>query len=290
VTVDALHPVHDPVPTAPAAVSVIAEWAPGTFLENLAPAPDRAWWVTSPSHRRVDLVGPDGVVRDRTDLPHAATGIVADGPDALVCCGDPGSTGWRLYRLRDGAAAAVADLGEVRFANGLTRYGDDLVVADSARGALAVVDRATGRTTTVRADPLLTTRDPAGPLPGVNGLAVTPGGDLLVTSTERSLVLRLRGPLDSGPLEVVAERLVADDLCVTADGVAYLATHTYHSILRLDPDGGRRDVATHAQGVAGPTSVAVDPDDGSLVACTTGGLLAPPDGAPEPARLLRIVP
>jgi sugar lactone lactonase YvrE len=288
---DALHPVHDAVPVEAAAVSVIAEWEPGTFLENLAPAPDGAWWVTSPTHHRVDTVERDGSLRHRVAFPAPVTGIVVDPTDpaiALVACGELGQPGWRLYRLRANDAEPVADLGDVRFANGMTWYDDELVVADSARGALAVVDLDTGRAATVRADPLLTSRDPAGPLPGVNGLAATADGALLLTSTERSLVLRLRGALDTAPLEVVAERLVGDDLTTTPDGAAYVATHTYHSVLRLDPDGSRRDVATHAQGVAGPTSVAVDPDRGGLVVCTTGGLLSPPAGAPEPARLLRV--
>jgi hypothetical protein len=209
---DSLHPPHDPVAVAPLPVSVIAEWEPGTFLENLAPAPD----------------------------------------------------------------------------GGCTRYRGDLVVADSLRGALAVVDLDAGHTATVRHDPRLEPVDPTSPLPGVNGLAVTPDGDLLLTSTARSLVLRLRGDVATGPLDVLAERLVGDDLAVTDDGRAWIATHTYHSVLRLDPDGGRCDVAVAAQGVTGPTAVAVDHDGRSLVVCTTGGMLAPPPGGVEPARLLRV--
>jgi cytochrome P450 len=71
---------------------------------------------------------------------------------------------------------------------------------------------------------------------------------------------------------------------------ALIATHTYHSVLRLDVDGNRSDVATYAQGIAGPTAVALAADRTSLFVCTTGGLLSPAADAPEPARLLQIDP
>jgi len=130
--------------------------------------------------------------------------------------------------------------------------------------------------------------DPHGPLPGVNGLTVDAAGDLLLTNTSRSLLLRLRGEPEHGHLTKEAERLVGDDLAAHPDGTVYIATHTYNSILRLNPDGQRLDIATDADGVIGPTSVALTSDRRSLVAGTTGGLLSPPPSGPQPARLVRI--
>ena len=71
---DPLHPPHDPGVVRPAPVSVLAEWEPGTFLENLAQSP-AGWWVTSPSHRRVDEVV-DGTARTVGRFDHAVTGVV----------------------------------------------------------------------------------------------------------------------------------------------------------------------------------------------------------------------
>ncbi len=89
----------------------------------------------------------------------------------------------------------------------------------------------------------------------------------------------------------MAERLFADDLDLGPDGRIYLATHIYNSVLRLDPDGHREDIAGHAQGIAGSTSVAFDPrDPAMLYVTTTGGILSPPGGKPEPARLIRLNP
>jgi hypothetical protein len=135
---------------------------------------------------------------------------------------------------------------------------------------------------------LLAPLDPHGPLPGVNGLTVDAAGDLLLTNTSRSLLLRLHGEPEQGQLTREAERLVGDDLTAHPDGTVYIATHTYNSILQLTPDGRRLDIATEADGVVGPTSVALTPDRRSLVACTTGGLLSPPPSGPQPARLVRI--
>jgi sugar lactone lactonase YvrE len=282
VSVDALHPPHDPAPPDLRPVTVLAEWAPGTFLENLAPGPDGSWWVTSPSHRFVERIDADGRRRAHVDLPAAATGVVADGDAALVACGEPGAPGWSLLRVDDAGYAPYARLDDVTFANGLVRRDDELVVADCLRGALVTVAR-DGRVADLLVDPLLAPADPDGPLPGVNGLALDPAGDLVLTSTGRGLVLRLR----SGRLETVADRLVGDDLAVAADGTAYLATHTFDSILRLRPDGSRHDVAH----LPGPTSVRSAPDGHGLVATTTGGLLTRgPDAGPARLVHLDVVP
>jgi hypothetical protein len=290
-TPDPLHPVHDAVPADPLPVTVVAEWETGTFLENLAHAPDGGWWVTSPHHCRVEQVGADGVVRHSVRFPGPVTGIVADLADehqALVAGADPDHGSWTLYQISDGVAVPLCPLPGVAFANGMTWYGTQLVIADSTRGALVAVDPRSGRVDIVREDELLAPANPQLPLPGVNGLTVDASGDLLLTNTSRSQLLRLHGGLADGALTVAADRLVGDDLAAHPDGNVYIATHTYHSVLRLDVDGNRSDVATYTQGVAGPTAVALAPDRMSLFVCTTGGLLSPAAGAPEPARLLRI--
>jgi len=46
--IDPLHPVHDAVALNPAPTEIVAEWPPGTFLENLAPGVDGDnWFVTA---------------------------------------------------------------------------------------------------------------------------------------------------------------------------------------------------------------------------------------------------
>lgn len=116
-------------------------------------------------------------------------------------------------------------------------------------------------------------------------------GWVVMTSTDRGLLLRVpvASPRPAEDLEVVADRLVGDDLTVMPDGRIMVATHTYHSVLCLHADARREDIAGHDQGVAGPTAVAVGPEPTPTVyVTTTGGLLSPHGDAVEPARLLRL--
>lgn len=91
----------------------------------------------------------------------------------------------------------------------------------------------------------------------------------------------------AGPLETLAERLRADDMAYDAKGGLYLATHIGHSIDRLDRDGARATLGGSEQGLAGSTACAFAPD-GGLYVTTTGGILTPPDGVLQPAKLVRL--
>jgi sugar lactone lactonase YvrE len=172
----------------------------------------------------------------------------------------------------------------------MTLVGDRLLVVDSPRSAVVAVDVARGTANVWLQHPLLTPADAQSPLPGINGLTLH-AGYVVMTSSDRGLILRVpaasQHPADE--IEVVAERLVGDDLAAASDGRLFIATHSYHSVLCLHPDGHREDVATHKDGVAGPTAVAVsDGPSPAMYVSTSGGLLSPPAGEVEPARLLRI--
>jgi len=291
---DAPHPPHDPVPLHPVATEIIAEWPAGTFIENLAHAFNgSAWLVTIPSHHRVDWVHANGRHEVLADLPHSPTGIVTHQTGALVISGPLGHEGWQLLRIRDHGYEVVCDVPGLLSGNGMAWVDQRLLLADSLLGLVLSMDPARGTSSVWLAHELLTKTDPASPLPGVNGIAAGHGW-VYLTNTERGLLLRC--PTDSTDpakdLQVVAERLAGDDLDVGSDGRIYLATHTWgNSILRLDPDGHREDIAGHDQGITGSTAVAFDPGDTSkLYVTTTGGILSPYGGQIEPARLVRLNP
>ena len=290
--IDPLHPAHDAVPLNAAPTEIVAEWPAGTFLENLASGVNgETWFVTSPTDRAVYAVGPDKSVHNAARFDGTPTGI-ASHPQmgTLTAVGTQGKPDWRLYRLAPAGAEAVCDLPDVLGANGMTWVGDRLLVVDSPRSLVVSVDVVTGTADTWLQHPLLTPADVGSPLPGINGLTVH-AGYVVMTSSERGRILRVpaasRHPADD--IEVVAERLVGDDLAAAPDGRLFIATHTYHSVLCLHPDGRREDIATHEDRVTGPTAVAVS--DGPFPAVyvsTSGGLLSPPAGGVEPARLMRV--
>ena len=289
---DVLHPPHEAGRRVHVPVHVVAEWPAGTFLENLALDHDgRSWLVTSPSDHVVYRVGLDGSVQIAAQFDTMPTGIATHPVlGTLVAVGTQGQPDCQLFSITGDGARRVCDLAGVLGANGMAWDGDRLFVADSARSLVTSVDVADGSTAVWLEHELLTPRNAESKLPGVNGLAVHEGW-LVMSSSDRSVIVR--APVSSlkpaSELEVLAERLVADDFAIADDGRIFLATHTFHSVLCLYPDGRREDVATHEDGIAGPTSVAIGPGSSpTLFVTTTGGLLSPPGGDVEPARLVRV--
>lgn len=266
---------------------IVTEWEPGTFAENLAPGPERSWLVTLTSHGRVDRVSADGSREVFAEVGGMPTGIVADLGGAFVVSGHIGQEGWRLYRVDAAGVETVCDLPELRFGNGMARSGEQLFVADSARGLVLAVTPSTGRYTVWLEHELLTPTEESGGVPGVNGVTAR-GEHLYLTSTSRALVLRVALGATAGEPEVVAEQLLADDFDIHPDGRMFLATHVFDSVRQLDPDGGNRDIAGRHQGIETSTSVAVDPRDSTRLWVTTAGERFGSREREKPARLVRL--
>jgi hypothetical protein len=288
---------HDAPPLRPVPSVVVAEWPEGTFLENLAPSGTHpgSWLVTVPSHNRIDRVDPGGKWDTVVELPTTVTGITTTDLGTFFLTGVMGEPGWWLARLDDPDAGqpsgdTVCDVPELVLGNGLTWDGHRLLAVDSGLGHLVAIDPVQRTSSVWLAHELLTKLDPATALPGANGIVVH-GGWVYVTNSERALLVRCPVASDSpaDELEVVAERLAGDDLDIDRHGRAYVATHVLHSVLRLDPDGRREDIAGLDEGVAGSTSVALDPQDPTaLYVTSTGGMLNPPEGGVQPSRLVRL--
>ena len=105
---------------------------------------------------------------------------------------------------------------------------------------------------------------------GVNGLKVWDGA-LWATNTAQGTVLRIamdgRRP---GEVTQVHAGIPADDFAFDTSGTLYLAVHPRDTVVRITPDGAMTVLATEADGLDGPSAIAVT-TDGLLV--TSLGML-----------------
>lgn len=277
---------------------VKAEWPEMTFLENLAVAPDGAFWITHYVGGEVYRVDPDagGAVEllaktegfHPTGIAFAADGsaVLAGHRQPMFDARPPEAQDGFWHLQGDGTITHVADAPGARFLNGLTPAGGDRFYgADSISSQVWEVDLGARSATVALRHELLGPVDTEAPLPAANGIKVF-DGHLYVSNWVKSLIVRT--PIGAGGAlgepEVVAEDFVVDDFAFSADGSLFGATHMA-TVVRLDPDGTTRTLGGPERLVAGCTAPAFRPGDDGLYVITDGGVVA---NVPEPARLVRL--
>jgi len=167
-----------------------------------------------------------------------------------------------------------------------------LLIADSWIGALMRVDLAAREISVWFKHEQLTRAPGLYMLPGANGVKRF-GDRIFVSSTGRALLLSVAVNENgsAGQLELLSERLRADDMAFDVLGNAYLSTHIGHSLDRFARDGTRVSLAGPDQGMAGSTACAfgrAKDDSQSLYVTTTGGIILPAGGVLQPAKLIRL--
>jgi sugar lactone lactonase YvrE len=178
------------------------------------------------------------------------------------------------------------------FMNGCAPHPDGrtLLVCESVSGRILAIDQQERRWSVWLQDDRL--RPGASPkAPGANGIKVRDGWAWIsVTGQDRLVRAKIAEGGDSGALEIVAEKLHADDFAFAASGTAYVATHAAQSVLRLRSDGARETIAGPDEGAIGCTACAFggDADSAPLYVTTTGGLRYPYRGQIHEAKLLRL--
>ncbi|WP_143043939.1 hypothetical protein [Nonomuraea jiangxiensis] len=213
---------------------------------------------------------------------------VVPGPADAILVGLASDTEDRLYaavRSTDGTVTGIwrreAPHRWVRFAAAETRAGlngitfaDDgtLFGADSVNGEILSCPPGDDTLRLWLADDHLTPVSPDDPVSstGVNGLKLWDGA-LWATNTAQGTVLRI-GIDDGRPGEVkqMHTGIPADDFAFDSSGTLYLAVHPRDTVLRITPNGAMTILATEADGLDGPSAIAVI-DDGLLV--TSLGML-----------------
>jgi hypothetical protein len=194
------------------------------------------------------------------------------------------------------AASRIAALPEAQALNGMTTFSKDedlVLIADSPKGVVWKVNIKTGDYAVALND---TTMQPAKgqalPL-GINGLKSIEDY-VYYSSTTRMEFCRVKVDEDVKPIgdyEVIASGFLPDNMDVTEDGIAYIATDPQNSVVRITPSGQISLVAGGqlSTQMPGPTSARLSEDRKSLYVGTSGGQVAPVLGTfMEPGKVVKI--
>lgn len=287
-------PPHEGGNFQPVPHAIVQSWNPGTFVENIAIDGDGAIFCTA--HPGEVFCIRDGVCEVFAKLPEAPNGIVFDA-EGVMWIGSGGGFGdpipnnvWRVGP--DGTPEHWVEIAEAKFLNGMALHPDGrVVVVDSFSGGIYAIDTAQRKWSVwYRSDALKPQPGVHGP--GANGIKFHDGA-AYVSVTNKSQLLKLAMD-DAGEIsgvEVFAEALLIDDFIIDAAGDFYVTTHPCDTVVHLATDGSRRTIAGAEQGVVGSTACAFGRgvgDEHGLYVTADGGMINPPSGGLQPAKLVRL--
>jgi hypothetical protein len=274
---------------------VLAEFPPGSFLENGIVLPGSTLIVTNYFAKSLERVEPGRPTRQLAELPAHPVGLLRVGERLVASAhgtpftSGPGFTQTQKVLLLDAAGAVqdVIEAPEARFLNGLTQLGDrSVLIADSIASTIWRLDIAGRKLLPWLSDPLLALDPQAREFrPGANGLKIA-GDRLFVSNSALGLIAVVRigsGGTPDGPLAVLARTGPVDDFHIESSGDIVFTTHGA-ALKRLRANGDIEILLD--RGCDACTSVVplrnAAGHDGFAV-MTTGNLL---EGGKEPARVL----
>jgi sugar lactone lactonase YvrE len=284
---------HDAPKLEPVPHRFVASWPIGAFIENISVLADGGFALSVHNQRKLLRVERNGTNRLLADMPVSPAGSVAYHDGVLVVGGEIGQAPHKVYAVSgDGRVKEKLAVPDTQFLNGFTPVSAERAyTVDSLKGQIIEIDVARWMSRVVLTDERLGKCSDEPMLPGANGIKAGENC-LYVTNTDRALVLRadLAETGSVTGLSVVAEALRGDDLALDDAGRLYITTHIHNTLIRLDPDGANRvAIAGPDQGMPGCTACAFHPaDPGALYVTTTGGVIAPLDGVPQEAKLVRL--
>jgi hypothetical protein len=262
-------PLSDP------SIALHFDLAAGQTPENVAETPSGAFDVTFAKAHQVVQISPSGHITVLATLPAPADGgvhtpalgfAIAAGivraPDGtlyfLYAAGSADLTG--VWRLRPGGKPErIAALPADGLPNGLVldQASGKLYVADSVLGTIWQVPTSGGTAVAWSTAPELAATSH---FLGANGLKLH-NGALWVTNLDQGTVLRI--PIQcngtAGTVRTVASGMVGiDDFVFTGRGDEILtAMIVPNEVAPVEPDGTHRIVLTAADGIEGPTPIAL---------------------------------
>jgi hypothetical protein len=92
-------PDHDSAAKQRVPSRIIATWPVGTFIENIAAREDGSLVVSIVTGKELALVQPRVAPRRLCTLPGSPFGLAFVGAELFVSAGEPGQSGWAIYRV-----------------------------------------------------------------------------------------------------------------------------------------------------------------------------------------------
>lgn len=287
---------HDGGLFKPLPSRVLATWAPGTSLENIAVRNDGLIAVSIQSEGEIEEISrEDWKVRRLAKLPVPIAGLAYDAFKNLwVASGVPHQPPGMIWRVsKDGELALWCGIQDAELLNGMciTADGRGLLVAESFTGRIHWVNIQEPQTRVWLIDdrlkPVSGTR-----LAGANGIRLWDDKAIISVSDRNELFeIGLSASGEAGPMRVLAEHLRVDDFACDPDGQLYLATHQMNSVVCLSRDGQRVTIGGPEQGLVGATAAAfgrAGDDAETLYVITNGGLHKLYEGHMQEAKLVAI--
>ena len=291
-------------------VELIYQFPNGAFLENLAVREAGSIVVTLVTSPEVYLIQPSAK-HPNPRLIHtfegstSVSGIAEVAPDSFVVAvtsvsgpgqAIPGAGSlWRIDFKRPDSDKAkvtlVTKLPDVGTPNGVAKLNKDKVLlADSSKGVVNVIDIKQGTVAVSITDPLLATRSDRPGIPGVNGIKIS--SDILYfTNSAQNLLGRL--PLNSktgtarGPATKIVNGLPPsvgyDDFALSDNGIAFLTNAAGNFIERVNVRTLEQTIVAgeiDSTEFAEPTAAAFGRNgkENILFVTTGGGLFFPVNG------------
>lgn len=194
------------------------------------------------------------------------------------------------------AASKIAAIPEAEALNGMATFSHQsnlVLIADSPKGAIWKVNTKSGDYSVALNDTTMCpAEEQALPL-GINGLKVV-DNYIYYSSTTRMEFCRVEVDNQAtavGKYEVIASGFLPDNIEVTSDGTAYIATDPQNSVVRITPYGQISLVAGGqlSTQMPGPTSCRMAADGKTLYVGTSGGQVSPVLGTfKEPGKVVEI--
>jgi len=241
----------------------------GQQPENIAVEPDGSADLTFNAAHQIAHVSPSGKVTILATLPEPSTGTaeltgIARASDGTLYVNYKAGALSGVWRLRPGGTPVqFAALPDVAFLNGLALDASTnaLYATDSSEGGVWKISLKTGQVSLwATGDEFEPGTGPTAAGFGSNGIKVH-GGVVWVSNTDQGTLTRvpIRSDGTAGTPTTADSGLVGiDDFAFTGAGDTVLAALNYpNQVVLVQPDGTHTTVLTGADGLDGPTSVAV---------------------------------